>query len=354
MKTIKKLMKSYAFNITLVVVFTGFILWLTLKDNYHEIITMLSNVHRGWLLVVIFLAIFYQVIIGWILRRLTILSNPKYKFSQGVINAFVASFFHGVTPSASGGQLAQVYIFKKQGVGLTDAASVLWMDFIIYQATMVVSVLILILLRFSYFFGNFSQFFVLVLFGFAINSIIIVGLWALVTFPKAYRWISTKGIEIGHKLHIVKNKEKVLSSLNVQLEKFAKETHKLKTHKKTIVVSVLANFLRMFVYYSIPFFCAKALNIEVGIGDLLNILALSSFVSMINCFIPIPGASGGTEATFVLMFSTIFGTISATSTMILWRLMTYYFVMVLGGLVFIYAKTLPDVEIDSYKEDPEK
>ncbi|MFV0479665.1 MAG: YbhN family protein [Anaerorhabdus sp.] len=351
MKTIKKLMKSYVFNIALVIFFTGFVLWLTLKDNFNEIMGMLSKVQIGWFLVVLFLVILYQVIIGWILKKLTVLSNPHYKWSQGIVNSFVASFFHGVTPSASGGQFAQVYIFKKQGVDLTDAASILWMDFIIYQATMVVSVLILILLKFQYFFANFSQFFLLVLLGFLINGVIIVGLWALVTFPKLYRWITTKGIQIGHKLHIVKDEAKALENLNGQLERFAKETYKLKTHKKTIIQSTLANALRMLVYYSIPFFCAKALNIEVGMSDMLNILALSSFVSMINCFIPIPGASGGTEATFVLMFSTLFGTISATSMMILWRVMTYYFIMILGGIVFIYAKSRPDIEIKDYKKE---
>lgn len=344
MKNLKKIFKSYIFNISLVVLFTGFVLWLTLKDNYTEILSMIAKAKIEWLIVVLLLAIFYQVIIGWILRKLTILSNPRYKMSQGVVNAFVASFFHGVTPSASGGQFAQIYIFKKQGVTISDSASILWMDFILYQSTMVASVLLLLVFRFSYFYKHYSQFFLLVLFGFAVNSAIIIGLWALATFPQVYTWITTKGIEIGAKLHIVKNKDKTLKNLDVQLERFASETKKLKGHRETIIKVILANFFRLFVYYSIPFFCAKALNIPVGLDSILDILALSSFVSMINCFIPIPGASGGTEATFVLMFSTIFGKISASSIMILWRLITYYFVMVLGGLTFIYAKSRPDVD----------
>lgn len=343
MKTWKKIVKSYAFNIALVVGFTGLVLWLTLKDNYQEILSMIKGANVGWLLVIPALAILYQVIIGWILKRLTLLSNPKYKLSQGVVNAFVASFFHGVTPSASGGQFAQIYIFKKQGVRVSDSASILWMDFIIYQSTMVASVFILILLKFTYFYAHYSQFFLLVLVGFMINGAIIIGLWALVTFPKVYTWLSTKGILIGVKLHIVKDREKALANLDIQLERFASETKKLKGHRKTIILVILANFVRLFVYYIIPYFCALALNIPVDANLILDILALSSFVSMINCFIPIPGASGGTEATFILMFSTIFGSVGASSIMILWRFITYYFVMILGGLTFIYAKAKPDL-----------
>ncbi|MEG0076955.1 lysylphosphatidylglycerol synthase transmembrane domain-containing protein [Anaerorhabdus sp.] len=343
MKTWKKIVKSYAFNIALVVGFTGLVLWLTLKDNYQEILSMLQSANVGWLLVIPALAILYQVIIGWILQRLTLLSNPKYKLSQGVVNAFVASFFHGVTPSASGGQFAQIYIFKKQGVRVSDSASILWMDFIIYQSTMVASVFILLLLKFTYFYRHYSQFFLLVLVGFLINGSIIVGLWALATFPKVYTWLSTKGILIGVKLHIVKDKEKALANLDIQLQRFASETKKLKAHRKTIILVILANFVRLFVYYIIPYFCALALNIPVDASLIIDVLALSSFVSMINCFIPIPGASGGTEATFILMFSTIFGAVGASTTMILWRFITYYFVMILGGLTFIYAKAKPDL-----------
>lgn len=343
MKTIKKLFSNTIFNIGLVIGFTALVLWMTLKDNYKEIIAMIAGAKIGWLLVIPLLAILYQVIIGWILQRLTVLSNPRYKLSQGVINAFVASFFHGVTPSASGGQFAQVYIFKKQGVRISDSASILWMDFILYQATMVFSVFVLILLRFTYFYQHYSQFFVLVLIGFLVNGTIIVGLWSLVTFPKVYTWISTKGLLLGVKLHLIKDKEKALNRLNIQLDHFDKEVKKLKNHRRTIVEVIIANFARLLLYYSIPYFCALALRIPVDNSYILDILALSSFVSMINCFIPVPGASGGTEATFILMFSTIFGHIGASSIMILWRIATYYFVMILGGLIFIYTKAKPDL-----------
>jgi uncharacterized membrane protein YbhN (UPF0104 family) len=96
----------------------------------------------------------------------------------------------------------------------------------------------------------------------------------------------------------------------------------------------------------VPFVCAKALHIQVGFDQLLNVIALSSFVAMVNAFLPMPGSSGGTEATFVLMFSTIFGTVDATSIMILWRSATFYMNLLIGTLVFMYAKTRPDVPVD--------
>lgn len=351
----KKLFKSYLFNISLIVGLTVFVLWWTLKDNYEEIFEIMSHANVAWIVAIIVICLGYHAIIGWILEQLTRLSNPHYKLSHGIVNAFVAAFFHGITPSASGGQFAQVYVFKKQGVQISDSASVLWMDFILYQSTMVLSVLILILLRFRYFYEH-SSFFALVLVGFTVNGMVIVGLWALARFPSVYTWISTKGIELGAKFKLIKNKEKTLSMLKLQLDRFNSETIKLKSNKIVLLKVIIANLVRLGLYYTLPFFCAKALSLDVSLSLLLNVMALSSFVAMINAFIPIPGASGGTEATYVLMFSTIFGgTIKAASTMILWRFATYYLIMLVGAITFIWVKSRPGIEgvkyTDFKKED---
>lgn len=334
----KKLLKNRYFSMTIVVLITAFVLWLTLKDDFNDVMELLLSADIRWVIVVFGMVVLYQVLIGLILVTLTRTSKKDYRITSGIKNAFIASFFHGITPSASGGQLAQVYVFKKDGVPISDSASILWMDFILYQATMVVTMVVFLLLRFNYFYYEHSSFFALVLIGFGINTVVIFGLWAIARFKKFYTWVSTTGINIGHKLRLVKDKEKTLLNLETQLERFESETKKLQGNKKILFTVIPLNVLRLLAYYSVPFFCAKALGVTVSLNEIVSILALSSFVSMINAFIPIPGASGGTEATYVLMFSTVFGKLGAKSTMILWRFATYYFVMLIGGLMFIVLK----------------
>ena len=336
----KNKFQSYFLNVVLILSLTTFVLYFTLKDNYVETFALLKHAKLSWLFIVFAAAILYQAIIGLILKIITNMSNSEYKFRQGFVNALVASFFHGITPSASGGQFAQVYVFKKQNIPFSDSASILWMDFILYQSTMVASVLFLLLIKFKYFYTLHSEFFILVIAGFVVNSLVIVGLYLIVHYKKLYSWITTVGIELGSKIHLVKDKEKTLNSLNAQLERFDLETKKLKNHRPLIYKVVGLNLIRLTLYYSIPFFCAKAIGIEISQGLFINVLALSSFVAMINCFIPLPGASGGTEATYVLMFSTIFSRVGATSTMILWRFSTYYLIMFIGGITFAVFKLI--------------
>lgn len=332
----EKIFKSYAFNLLMILLFTVAALYLTIRDFISEILQLLSSVQWGWLIIVIATALLYHVIIAIILTQLTRMSNPQYKYRQGIVNVLIAAFFHGITPSATGGQFAQVYVFNKQKVSLSDAASVLWLDFIIYQSTMVATVLFLILLRFGYFFDQHSPFFIFVLFGFLINASIIFGLWGLARLPRLHNWVFSRGIDIGIKLHLVKNREKSVAFMEEQVERFQIEKAKISSHKPLIVKIVFLNILRLMFYYFLPFVAMKSLGLSLLEGyNVLDVMALAAFVSMINAFIPIPGASGGTEATFILMFTSVLGYINASATMIIWRMSNFYLIMLIGGVTFV-------------------
>ena len=342
---VKKIIKSPVFTLLLVVSLTGLVLWLTLRNDFDEVVGILRNADVGILLLVAGLMVLDRVIHGWGLMQECHVSHKDYKMSQGFVNSYTGSLFNNITPSASGGQFAQLFIFTRQGIPASAAVGVLWLDFIIYQTTMSLFVAVLLLLRFGYYYSHYSQFFLIVLFGFAVNSAVIVALWAMVKFPKFYRWLSTTGIHFAYKFRIIKDEEDMRHKMSEQLSRFEDEIVILKEHKKMICMVALSNLLRLIIYYSVPFFCAWALHIHIGPELWLDTVALSSFVAMVNAFVPLPGSSGGTEATFVLMFSTILSHVNASSVMIVWRVMTYYFQTIMGGLVFLYGRTRPSVSV---------
>lgn len=345
---IKGLFKKTWFNVIVIFLLTGLVFWYTMKDNYNEILDMFRHANLWMVLVIVLLCTIERGLLGWGLMVECHQSHPQYKWSQGFINAYVAGFFNNVTPSASGGQFFQMLIFRKQGIPISNSVGVLWLDFIVYQTTMSIYVLVLLLLKFDYYYSNYSQFFLIVLFGFLISSAIIGFLWLLAMSKRFYTWLTTKGILIGAKLHLVRDKEKTLAKLDKQLEAFSKEIVVLKTHRKMILMLAFENAVRLTIYWSIPFLCAIALNVPVGWDMWLDMLALASFVAMVNAFLPMPGSSGGTEATFVLMFSTILGKVDATSVMVLWRVMTFYLTLLFGGIIYAYANSRKSIV---YPED---
>ncbi len=339
----------YVLNILLILGLSGLLLWISVKDDRQAIVSALRSAEPGWLVFLCLTTFAVRWLVGYCLTVYTRLTKPDYRQKQGLINSLTGCLFNYITPGASGGQFYQVYVFKHQGVDYPTAAGVLWMDFIVYQSVVVGVSLVLLLLRFHHFFTVYSQFFSLVLFGFAVNVLVIFLLWAMVHVPRCYHWITHTGMKICLRLHIVKDRDKAEDRLQKALRSFEKETKTLSGNKQILPGVILANVVRLLLYYATPYFCALALHIPVDKSMLVDILALSSFVAMINAFLPMPGSSGGTEAVFLLMFRTLFTSSQTSGIMILWRLTTYFFSILIGVAGFLYERTQPDLSREERK-----
>lgn len=345
--------RNYIINFTLILGLTIFGLWFALHEHFNEVIGLLSNLKWYWLIAILMYGAAYTMVIGWVYKILCRKNKPNYTYKEGLSIAFVGAFFSGVTPSATGGQFGQAYIMKNQGIKISDGASILWIDFIIYQSVMVAYTTVLMLLRFNYYYTEQSSFFILVLIGYVVNSAVIVFLFTMAIFPKVYEKLSAIIVRLLAKIKIVKHPDSTIAAWNTQLQSFTKEIKKIRHMKKMILKCVLLNVLRLTIFYTVPLFIALTLGIDVNAGMLLDVITMSAFVSVANAFFPVPGAAGGTEAAFMLIFSTMFPTVATNSIMILWRFATYHIVILVGGLTFLFLKNKYDKSkpIDIVKED---
>lgn len=348
----KKSFKSYIVNFALIITLTIGALWFALKDHYDEVIELIMTIKWYWLIIILLWGLLYSMVVGNILTIFARRNKSDYTWIEGFQNGLVGSFFSGITPSATGGQFAQAYIFKKQGISYGDGASILWADFIVYQTTMMAYVTVLFLLRFTHYMDIIGIWFWAIFVGYIVNICVIAILWTMALFPRLYIRLSRMAVRLLAKMHVVKNKEKTLASWTLQVEGFTCEIKKMHHEKAMIIKSVLWNILRMTIQFILPFFIAKALGVPIGLDRFVDCLALASFVLMANAFIPIPGASGGTELVFVALFSFVLPTSAiASSVMILWRFATFHVVMLVGAGIFIYLKRKYENEKWSCKDE---
>lgn len=350
----KSSLRSYLLNFLIIIGLTIIALWFALKDNYHEVLALISHMKWYWLIIILCWGIVYSLVVGKILSLFAKRYDKKYTFIHGFQNGLVGSFFSGITPSATGGQFAQAYIFKKQGIKYSDGASILWADFIVYQTTMMLYVTVLFLLRFTHYMDIVGTWFLAIFVGYIVNLFVIGILWTMALFPRLYVRLSQWGVHILAKIRIVKNKEKTLAAWTIQVEGFTSEIEKMRHEKKLILKTVLLNVLRMTIQFVLPFFIALALGVSIGWDKFVDCLALASFVLMANAFIPIPGASGGTELVFTSLYCILVPSATASSIMILWRFSTYHVVMLVGAFIFLYLKRKYDDEKYRISEEDEE
>ncbi|MEY8468124.1 lysylphosphatidylglycerol synthase transmembrane domain-containing protein [Faecalibaculum rodentium] len=327
---------NYIWNFLLIAALTAGALWFALKDNYQEVMNAIGKISPLGLVVILSWGILFTCVWGLAYKVLAQKYSKHYTWWDGIVVAFTGTFFSGITPSSTGGQFGQAYILKKQGIDYSDGASLLWADFIIYQTTMMVYVTLLFLLKFSYY-AQQSGWFTIILAGYVVNVLVILFLYTMALFPTVYISLAHRLAGVLSHFRFIKNPQHMIESWTVQMTSFTREIKKLSRDKGIILQCTGINFIRLTMLYMLPFVIAKFMHIDLHWNQLLDVIALSSFVYMANSFIPIPGASGGTEVLFNIVFSTLLGTL-ASAVMILWRVSTYHIILVLGGILFMIAK----------------
>lgn len=108
----------------------------------------------------------------------------------------------------------------------------------------------------------------------------------------------------------------------------------MKNNVKNTLLSFTFNFISLCFYYSVPIFVFYSLG-QVGDLNFVESFVASSFTFLIGSFVPIPGATGGLEYGFVDFFKVFYSGALLSAGMLLWRLVTYYFSMFIGGITLI-------------------
>jgi uncharacterized membrane protein YbhN (UPF0104 family) len=86
-----------------------------------------------------------------------------------------------------------------------------------------------------------------------------------------------------------------------------------------------------------PFFILKAVG-YTNFNNIFLITLLSLYVYLCGSFIPIPGGSFGIEYAYVNFFKAHIKNIYVDPSLIIWRSLTYYFPMLIGGIVYNLRK----------------
>lgn len=252
-------------------------------------------------------------------------------------------FFNGITPFSSGSQPFQAYYFIKYGADGEDTTSSLLLNIILYQIIAIIVSTVSLIVYYGVIRTRLDAKIAIVWVGWLINILFLSIMLLTVYVKKFYKFI----IGIFKLLAKIKPLRKTMEDLIAKTPKFVEEyqkTVKYMFQRPKIVISVmLVKLISVVMVCSITFFAAKAL-----VGDVVQWADFGYFfVSTVVSFhlmnwVPLPGASGGAEGAMILMLSGVALTagtaMNATETaavMLLYRICSYYLVMVYGLLFYL-------------------
>ena len=327
---------KYFITIILILVIGGVTLFISVGDELGDVWNTLLSVKPGYLAVALLLMVGYYVIDGYIMQVVSREYNSQYSLKQGFVNNIVGILFSDLTPSATGGQFAQVYVFRNQGIAPARASGILVMCLISYQIVIVVYAAICMLLNPGLIFSDAATWIIAAV-GFAVNIGVTAVLFVGSRSKKLQNFLINKCIRGLAGIHIIKNYKKTAMGVRGVFTEFREESITLFSKKKLFIITLVCNALKLTLLYSVPFFAVLAVGGQITVSQFPNFLILASAITMFNTFMPIPGASGGSEGSYLLLYGFL-GRSIASSSMLVWRVITFYFGLILGFVVLIVSR----------------
>ncbi len=264
--------------------------------------------------------------------------KKDFKFIYTIKNMLITQFFNGTTPFASGGQPAQIYFMKKQGIDLPTSTSIVIQNFVIYQLVLIIYGIFAIILNSIFdFFPNVKILKHFIILGFIINSLVMIVLFFISFVRKSNKYVIEKGIDILYRMKIIKYKKKNINKLNQTVDKFYNSAKKIRQNKKAFLKCFFYNFISFIFLYSIPLLLLKSTDSSYNMSIIATIVS-TSYVMIIGSFVPIPGGSGGLEYAFLKFFGEYVKGYVLSTIMIMWRFITYYLGMILGSIALTTNK----------------
>ena len=327
-------MKHKWLNVLIIFAITVGFLWFVLKDNFNEIVSTLFASNIGWLLVAFVAFVVYMLFDTLSTYGIIKIYKKDVTFRFALYLGVINKFFCGITPLSSGGQPMQIYELKKKGVPVSTGANIEVQAYMMFQiALMFTALLSIVLDMILHIFEYIPVLKPMMVAGFVINLVVLLAL-LFISFSKNFNRVVIRAIINGlAKFGLVRNKEARIKRWEAACQNYYENGQALLRNKKVFARGVGYQMLALLAYYLLPIFIALA----IGCADNLNVIntfVASSYIFVMGCYVPIPGASGGMEAGFMGFFGPFVAGSELSVFVLLWRGLTYYFPMIVGAIAF--------------------
>lgn len=327
-------MKHKWLNILIILAITVGFLWFVLKDNFSQVVETLFRSNIGWILIALLCFCVYMIFDTLSTYGIIKIYKKDVTFKFALYLGIINKFFCGITPLSSGGQPMQIYELKKKGVPVSTGANIEVQAYMMFQiALMLLAILSVIFDGIFHFFQYVPVLQQMMIAGFVINLVILLVL-LFVSFSKNFNKAVVGGvISFLAKFGLIKNKKAKIEKWNSACQNYYENGQALLRNKRVFVRGVVYQLIALTIYYLLPIFIAFAIGCADNL-NVINVFAASSYVFVMGCYVPIPGASGGMEAGFMGFFGNFVEGSALSVFVLLWRGITYYLPMIAGAIAF--------------------
>ena len=323
--------RSYLLSFAFLLLLAGATYWMLLREyplpELREAIDMADN----WLLGLSVLcaagfAVGESVCIYEILRSLKVPLRYASCFSCSLLGIYFAA----ITPSASGGQPAQVYYLRKKGVPVAQGTVAMLLLTVIYKAVLLLVGLPLALLEAPIVFIGLPYFRILFCFGILVNTVLIFGCLLLMFSKKIVYKLSGWLLWLLQKLRLQARSQKTREKLDRQLEEYHAAAEYLRDHRAVVGRVTVYTILQRFSMFSVAYCIYRAFGLNAL--SWTEVLAIQIATALAVDSLPLPGAVGAAEGVFLGLYRGIYGGTLLVPALLLTRGASFYLPALICGI----------------------
>ena len=328
--------KKYFWEVLfLLVIFVGTLYGVFHGEDLGESIAIIKQVNDIYLLPAVACVVFFiwgeSIIIHYMMGTLKIHLKKWTCF----LFSSAGFFFSCITPSASGGQPAQVYYMKRKNIPIPISTIVLMVITITYKAVLVLIGVALIIFGQGFIHKYLMGIMPVFCLGIFLNVGCVALMLILVFDPTLAKKLINWGLVALEKMHLVRYKESIHNKLESAMVKYRESASYFKEKKEVIIHVLLITFAQRIALFLSTYFVYRAFGLDDF--SVFTIVMLQAVISISVDMLPLPGGMGITEKLFLTIFVPVFGVKFLLPGMILSRGLSYYTELILSAVLTIVA-----------------
>ena len=347
---------KYIRNLIIFILLIILTFWMIFKDQSGDVlIDILKNANWKYILYGCLIMVTFFCIEALNIGRMLKYLGEKSTFRRNLKYAFVGFFFSAITPASSGGQPMQMYYMHKDGISIGSSSLTLLINLSCFLLVTVTLSFVSLIFNYQYMNTGLWLFFA---YGTIVNSAA-VSLFLIAVFSertlnkiivfaksllKRHTFRRMRKVKNGQS----KNKKKLITKIRNKYEKrlnkveeyackYRENSLLIKKDIRIVLKTLFVYYIQYILFFTVSYCAYLAAPIKEHIHSWFDIASLQSLFFAIVSGVPLPGAVGVSEATYMELFKNVISPDLVSTVMLLARTMSFYLFVLVGGIVVLFA-----------------
>lgn len=249
--------------------------------------------------------------------------------------SFVGFYVSSITPSSTGGQPAQIYRMRKDGIPTAHGTLNMMLLAVCYQVAILLYGVVTLIVSPDLLETMGGGLGLLLLYGGGVMIALTAGMLCLMFLPNAARKLSGGVLALLVRIRIIKDRAAAQEKLDGQMAEYRRGADCLKKNPALALALLATTVVQLTALFAVPFVVYKGFGLS-GHGA-WEIIGMQALITLATSSLPLPGAVGASEGAFVRGFQTIFGAAMVTPAVLVSRGISFYAFLLISALVTLWV-----------------